>query len=127
MTTLTEHDIYVPMLVRTDNGMVQITPAGEVARIKHGYRYGAQTVALTPEHINALIKGNQLAINILDEYVLFLHYDNKTVKTPTGSRSSVFDKIRRGLCEAIIYERKTKSTEYKLNSNSENIVYNTTV
>lgn len=53
---------------------------------------------------------------------------NTPSKTSGNNQNSVFEKIRRGLCEAIAYERKMKSAaECELNTSSEHAANNTTI
>lgn len=57
---------------------VEILPAGETARNEFGHRYGSQQAMLTKEQIEALLTGQQLAVEIMDgEYVLFLSAENE--------------------------------------------------
>lgn len=78
--------------------------------------------------IKALFKDKEPAINVLYEYTLSLNNDNNFTNTLDINCNSVFDKIRCGLCEAIAYERKMKSTtKYELNIHSEDVINNTTI
>jgi len=40
-----------------------------------GIRWGGQTITLNPEHLNAMIEGKYIAIDIEREYVAFLHLE----------------------------------------------------
>lgn len=51
---------------------VSILPPGEEARKRHGRGYGSQLVRLTTLQLEELQMGEQLAIMVHDEYVLFL-------------------------------------------------------
>lgn len=51
---------------------VTVIEAGQPAREAHGEAWGGQLVKLTPGQVEALRNGKQLAINVMDEYVLFL-------------------------------------------------------
>ena len=68
-----EIDVCTPLPVRGDGSKIHIIPAGETAREKYGYRYGAQVFELPQNCVKALLEGKQLAFDILDEYVLFLY------------------------------------------------------
>lgn len=49
-----------------------ILDAGLTTRKEYGEAYGAVEKRLTVEHLNALHSSKQLAIPIMDEYILFL-------------------------------------------------------
>lgn len=51
---------------------VSILPPSAEARKRHGKGYGGQLVRLTPRQLLALRDGKQLAISVIDEYILFL-------------------------------------------------------
>lgn len=51
---------------------VTVLEPGEAARKEYGELWGSQVLALTKEQLDALNAGRQLAIQIRDEYVLFL-------------------------------------------------------
>ena len=55
-----------------DYDYVTVIEAGPQAREAHGELWGGQLVTLTPEQIEALKNGKQLAVTVMDEYVLFL-------------------------------------------------------
>jgi hypothetical protein len=42
-----------------------------------GKRYGQENVALTAEHIQALKDGKHIAVDVREEYVVFLHQEGK--------------------------------------------------
>lgn len=41
-----------------------------------GVRWGGQTITLKPEHLDALIQGKHIAIDIEHEYIAFLHLED---------------------------------------------------
>ena len=51
---------------------VSVIKAGRAAREEHGELYGGQVIKLTEEQLKALNNGSQLAIAVMDEYVLFI-------------------------------------------------------
>ena len=55
---------------------VTIIDGGAEARNRFGHAFGSQKLNLTPDMVDALKQGKQLAIDIMDgEYVLFLATD----------------------------------------------------
>ena len=55
----------------------QIIPGGEQGRDDYGHRYGSERLLLSAEHLEALRKGRQLAVEIMDgEYVLFIESES---------------------------------------------------
>lgn len=56
---------------------VSFLPPGAEARKRHGLGYGSQLVRLTPRQLEALRDGGQLAVSVMDEYVLFLEGPKK--------------------------------------------------
>lgn len=63
---------YLKKLSRGGDEAVAILPQGENARKQYGMGYGSQLVQLNPWQVGALRAGKQLAIRVMDEYVVFL-------------------------------------------------------
>jgi len=45
-----------------------------------GIRWGGQTITLKPEHLNAMIEGKYIAIDIEHEYIAFLRLETDNLK-----------------------------------------------
>ena len=49
----------------------------EETRRPFGERWGQQTVTLTPEHLRALQDGQYVAVDVQEEYVVFLRFEEE--------------------------------------------------
>ena len=74
-------------------GSIAIVPApfdaADGADTPFGHRWGGEIATLSPEHLAALTKGKTLALDVRDEYVLFVKADQeqrKRPKSPKGGR-----------------------------------------
>ena len=62
---------------------VSVIPSGETARAAYGYRYGAELLKFNISHLDALLNGHQLAVEISQgEYVLFIETDRDMQDKP---------------------------------------------
>lgn len=46
-------------------------------RWRFGKRYGQETLKLTPQHLQALQQGKLIAVDVQNEYVLFIELDKE--------------------------------------------------
>ena len=64
------------MSLRTDNTSVAIVPdsfdATDGTATPFGKRWGGEVIRLSPEHLAALQAGQTLALDVQEEYVVFL-------------------------------------------------------
>ena len=68
-----DQDFNSPAYAHQSAPDVRIIEPGQTGRDAFGHRFGSQVLVLTPEQMEALERGKQLAISIMeDEYALFI-------------------------------------------------------
>ena len=71
---------------------VMVIPSGETARDVYGHRYGSELLKFNRSHLDALLNGHQLAIEIrLGEYVLFIEVEEDGLDRPLWTNVRYWD------------------------------------